>query len=353
MAGMTVDLRSRFAGFARLEAHGSSPLYERLALGVAEDGELLSLAASSRADQPAPNLLFAAVHLLLLNGTEHRLAAFYPSVSDRGQAAGDPFPHFRRFCLEHRTEILGLLAERRVQTSVVERCGLLLPAFGVVARRSGGSPLHLVEVGASAGLSLLWDRYRFDYRTGQCCGSASSPVRLEIELRGDVAPPLPEVAPAIAERIGIDLNPLDVEDPDAVQWLRALVWPEARQRMRRLEAAVALARTAPPTLLRGDAIDPLPPVLSRAAPGRVLCVYHAHTIGQFSAEARRRFEGLLGDIGRERDLYWLSDEYFRAVDGQMQPTLTLVSFKQGQRREEILAICDVHGRWLEWLGEAV
>ena len=222
---------------------------------------------------------------------------------------------------------------------MVERCGLLLPAFGIIARRSGGKPLALVEVGASAGLNLLWDRYRFDYGGGRRWGSAASPVRIETELRGAHEPPLPEEALAVAERTGIDLNPIDVHDSDAVQWLRALVWPEERQQLQRLDAAVALARTTPPTLLKGDALDLLPRVLSSAPQRAALCVYHTHTLNQFSPEARRRFARLLAEAGAERDLYWLSSEYRPTASGDPSPTLTLVAFENGERQEQDAPDC--------------
>ena len=348
-SGQEQALSAQFTRFATLEAREASPLYERLALGVADDEGLLALAAKGREEQPAPNVLFASVHLLLLSGVQDDLAAFYPSITDLASARGDPFPHFRRFCHEHADAIAEMLRERRVQTNVVERCGLLLPAFGIIARRSGGKPLALVEVGASAGLNLLWDRYSFDYSGGRRWGSPVSPVRIETELRGAHEPALPEEAVAVAERTGIDLNPIDVRDHDAVEWLRALVWPEERQQRQRLDAAVALARTTPPTLLRGDALDLLPGVLGSAPQGTALCLYHTHTLNQFSPEARRQFARLLADAGAERDLYWLSIEYRPTATGDASPTLTLVAFENGEHAEQILASCDHHGRWLEWL----
>ena len=341
-------LAAQFERFAALEGRGTSPLYERLALGVAGDGDLLALAARGRPEQPAPNLLFAAVHLLLLAGARDELAAFYPSVTPAPEQ-GDPFPAFRRFCRDHADAITATLRERRVQTNVVERCGLLLPAFAMIAGRSGGQPLHLVEAGASAGLNLLWDRYRIDYGGGREWGEPASPVRIETELRGEREPPLPETMPAVAARTGIDLNPIDVRDADAVRWLRALVWPEEREQLRRLDAAVALARRDPPTVLQGDALDLLPGVLAQAPPDETLCVYHTHTLNQFSAEARARFAALLADVGATRDLYWLSSEYRPAPGGDLRPTLTLVAFEDGKREERALAFCDHHGRWLEWL----
>ena len=188
-----------------------------------------------------------------------------------------------------------------MQTNVVERCGLLLPAFGIIAKRSGGKPLHLVEVGASAGLNLLWDRYRVDYSDGRQWGDASSPVRIETELRGAYEPPLPEETLAVAERTGIDLNPIDVRDHGrgSVAPGSGLARGTSNGRLQRLDAAVALAQTDPPTVLKGDALDLLPGVLSSAPHGVALCVYHTHTLNQFSPEARQQFAGLLAEIGAE------------------------------------------------------
>jgi hypothetical protein len=347
------DLAAEFRRFAELETDGSSALYERLSLGVAEDDELLELAGRGRPEQPAPNLLFAAVHYLLLGGIEHDLAAFYPTVSERAAGLGDPFPHFRRFYDAHGDAITGLLRERRVQTNVVERCGLFLPAFGIISGRGGGKPLSLVEVGASAGLNLRWDRYWFDYGAGRQWGEVASPVRIEVDVRGELEPPIPEALPAVAERTGIDLNPIDARDRDAVQWLRALVWPEEGERMQRLEAALALAATDPPALLKGDALDLVQGVVAGASRDAALCVYHSHTLNQFSPEARGQFASILAEAGAERDLYWLSSEYRPSADGETRPTLTLVSFEDGEAREQVLAYCDHHGRWLEWLADGL
>src|SRR5687768_16842682 len=98
-APQPADLARRFETFARVECHGSSPLYERLASAVAADADLLALAASCRPGQPAPNLFLGAVHALLLGGASHPLAAFYPSVTPAPNTTADPVPAFRDFCL--------------------------------------------------------------------------------------------------------------------------------------------------------------------------------------------------------------------------------------------------------------
>src|SRR5919108_4359393 len=116
MAETAAALSSRFERFAVRECRHSSPLYEHLSTRVAGDPELLALAAHARRGQPIPNLFFAAVHFLLLQGATHPLTRFYPSVSREAvsalDAANDPYPLFRAFCRERRDEIAQLIGSR-------------------------------------------------------------------------------------------------------------------------------------------------------------------------------------------------------------------------------------------------
>jgi hypothetical protein len=337
-------LAHRFERFAQRECH-VSPLYERLARGIAQDPEVLSIAAHARAGQPAPNLLLAAVHYLLLRGAQHPLTAFYPSLSPGIPPPADPYPSFHSFCLGHAEEIQRLLATRLVQTNEVRRCGCLLPAFGLVARRAEGRPLALVEIGASAGLNLLWDYYGYDYGDYGRYGVAAAAVQIVCAVRGTERPPLPAVLPAVARRVGLDLNPIDVRDPDAALWLRALVWPDEAGRADLLQHAMHIASQHPPTLLGGDALDQLAAVLAGVPEDQTLCVFHTHTLNQFSPEARARLASLLAHQASKRDLYQISIEWL----GREHPCLELVSFVDGARSQELLAYCGSHGEWLEWL----
>ena len=338
-------LARRFERFARYECHGSSPLYERLALGIAADPELLALAARCRPGQPAPNLLLAAVHDLLLDSAAHPLAAYYPSVSGSPPPDDDPYPAFQAFCLANRAAIEHLVTTRLVQTNEVRRCACLVPAFALVAARAGDRPLALVEIGASAGLNLLWDRYGYDYGDGRRTGDTTSPVQIPCSPRGAVAPPLPESLPVVAFRAGIDLHPIDVRDPAEVRCLRALVWPEHADRADRLLRAVALAQGEPPRLLAGDALDLLPDLLSQVPAETALCVYHTHTVNQFAPAARERLSAILAEHGRRRDLYRVSIE--AEADGRV--VLRLAAFEAARHSEADLASCDPHGGWIEWL----
>ena len=176
------SVSSQFRAFAR-ECRESSPLYERLSLGIAEDPAILAPATQARRGERVPNLFLAAIQFLLLRGTPHPLARFYKNGS---ALLDDPYPDFRAFCLKHSGKIVELIATRTVQTNEVRRSALLLPAFVLVSREAQGRPLYLLEIGAAAGLNLLWDRYGYHYGNGLRSGDMSSPVQISCSLRGSI-----------------------------------------------------------------------------------------------------------------------------------------------------------------------
>jgi hypothetical protein len=338
-------LAQSFTHFATVESR-SSPLYERFSHGVAADADILRLAAQARAGQLPPLLLFAAVQYLLMRETAHPLAAFYPTLTRDAPPAADPWPLFRAFCLEHRPEISALLATRLVQTNEVRRCVCLLPAFTWVARRNPERPLALIEIGPSAGLNMLWDRYGYAYGDSLRCGDAASPVQIACALDGARKPPLPGKMPEVAYRIGVDLHPVDVRDLEETRWLKALVWPEHTDRFHLLEEALRIAQDDPPKLYTGDALDLLPALIAAAPPEATLCLFHTFVLYQLTPEARERFTALLEEQAAQRDLISIE------VDGgHSGATLKLYAFESGQRREITLAACHPHGRWLKWIAE--
>lgn len=321
------EIAAHFERFAAAQCAGYSPSYEKLSRAVAADPDLLSIAAHARAGQPIPNLLFAAARYL----------GWAP--------AADPVPSFRGFCLGHRDAIAGIIATRRVQTNEVGRCALLLPAFELAFRHAGGRPLSIVEIGASAGLNLLWDRYRYDYGTGERAGPARSPVVLRCMPRGSARPPVPREIPPVAARLGIDLAPLDPADPDAVRWLEALVWPEHHERARRLRRALRLARQEPPEVIAGDALEILPVALRRLPAGTTACVFHTIALNQFAPAGRRRLDDLMMAGSAAAPLHRISVEWI----GTVRPQLELALYEEGEVARRLLARCDAHGRWIEWL----
>ena len=217
-----------FAEFART-ASPRAPLYHRLATGIAADPALAALLLSAPPMQRQPVLLFACIHDLLLAGRpDEGLARFYPDLVAEPDD-GDPMPAFAAFTAAHADELAELLVTRSTQTNEIGRCALLLPAFGLVADEIG--PLAHVDVGASAGLNLLLDRYHYTYEPGRQLGRPST-VELRCGTRGRVR--LPSALPPIVERVGLDRSPVDVDDDDAARWLTACVWPDQTDRVERL-----------------------------------------------------------------------------------------------------------------------
>jgi hypothetical protein len=310
--------------FARAEARGASPLYEQFANGVAEDPDLLGMLAALPPERRQPNLLLAAARLVT------------------GTATG--FAAFREAVLTRRDAVVDVMLTRRTQTNEVGRCTAL---YQVLARLP--QPLALLEVGASAGLCLLPDRYRYDY-DGVPAGDPDSPLLLDCHVAG--GPPSPAGKVRVAWRAGIDLNPLDVTDPEDVRWLETLVWPGQEHRLHRLRTAVEIARREPPRLVRGDLNDRLHEVAAQAPSGATLVVFHTAVLYQLPVAAQARF------VEQVRDLpgHWVSQEA-----PELLPTTASVpaAVPAGDRARYALALDGAplavtvpHGGAVTWLSAA-
>ncbi|WP_318652385.1 DUF2332 domain-containing protein [Paenibacillus lycopersici] len=320
----------------------SSPLYEALSLRIAKDAELLALAAQARAGQPQPNMLFGAVHDVLLQGARHPLRRFYPSLVDDPGEPALAFEPFRSFCAAYRREIVALLKSKRVQTNEVNRCAYLYPAFCHVYRHSG-KPLALIEIGTSAGLQLLWDRYGYSYGAdGAAYGCASAALRLESEPLGDNKPDLLLESPPVASRTGIDLHVNDLNDEADLRWLNALIWPEHRERRMRLTTAAACLKRTPVRLIEGDAIELIADVAAEAPAEATLCIFHTHVANQFTAEAKQALRARLRELGRKRD-------YYHLYNNMDDLDLHLDAYLDGELHPTKIAETEGHGRWFRWL----
>jgi hypothetical protein len=317
--GVPASTAQIYRGFARQEARGRSPAYEALAEGVAGDRGILRFLDSLPPEKRQPNLLFAAARYLL--GVPADLAALRALVRPSSR------------------ELAEVMLARRTQTNEPARCALLLPALAQLPQ-----PLALIEVGASAGLTLLVDRYSYDYAGHRIAGLDPQAPTLRCEPDGPV--PLPERPPVIAWRAGLDLNPLDVTDEDDVRWLSCLVWPGEGDRQQRLADAIAAARRDPPALYRGDLIDDLPALAAQAPAGATLVVYHSAVLAYVAPERRRVFAGLVRGLGAT----WLSNEGPKVLADVPVEAFTGDPFLLVRDGRTPLAIADGHGAWLRWIG---
>lgn len=268
-----VSIARQYVDFAVREARGVSPMYERLALAVGRDERLLGLLAALPAAKRQPNLLFGVVR------------AFGGPVAEPAA--------FAEYVLANWPAVQAALRVRAVQTNEAGRCAVLLPVLAALPQ-----PLALLEVGASAGLCLYPDRYA--YRYGDQLVGDGQPL-LTCAAAGV---PLPARLPEVVWRAGLDLNPLDVTDPDDLAWLDALIWPEHTHRRDRLRAAAQVAAAEPPLLVRGDLVDGLPALAARAPADATLVVFHTSVLAYVPAPRRDAFVRLVSGLPG----HWVANE---------------------------------------------
>jgi hypothetical protein len=334
--------------FAASPRHfAGSPLYARLGQVVAADDRLLAIAAQARAGQVPPNLLFASVHYLLLGDAAHELAAWYPSVRGDGNGDGgaggataDPGPAFTDFCLGRRQEIVDLMRHGLVQTNAVKRSAALRLGMAVVASATR-EPVTLIEVGCSAGVHLRFDEYRYEL-AGRTWGRASSPVVVSTAWHAEEAPPDLDRLPVIADRLGVDLDPVDPADPERRRWLRALVWPENTGQAALLDEALRVVAADPPRTVAGDAVAVLPEVVAEVPPGAPVVVFHAATRLHVPADRRPDFDAAIGGVAAGHELFHVS---YEAAD-ELPGSAFALELRHGDAPPRRLAVGHGHGDWL-------
>jgi len=356
MSATTDDLARLWEWTADQQFHGYSPLYERIARAVAEDHGTLALVSSLPPNSHLPLALFGAVHYLLLDGLDHPLSEVYAGRSD-----ADPAPLFIGVCRTHWDEIEAVLATRHVQTNDCGRSALIGPGLTWLAAQLPRPPA-LVDVGASAGLSLLCDRYRLDYGDHGVTGPPDSTVEVRCRVVGG-DPPIAERLPVVDSRIGIDRSPLDLSRPEDARWLLACFWPDTG-RLERTAASIRLAQAGLPELRKGDANEVLPGVLADLPDRTPAIVMTTWAFAYFSPEQRHRFVEILDDASRARPLAWLSAEapgIVEAFAGAEVPShdqsgadlLGMILFDRGTRTEQLLAFTQAHGNWIDWRAPAL
>ena len=339
--GDLAGLSHRFTQFAVEARTYAGPLYASLSKQVALDEDLLNIARHARRP-PVPNLFLAAVHFLLSEAPQHELSAFYGSLCSVPRPPAEAHHAFRDFVLSNAARLIPLLETRITQTNEVGRCSFLLPSFASVQHLAGGRPLALIDVGCSAGLHLLWDRYYYDYGVAQA-GDPRAAVRITCELLGAGVPPMPTVLPACVFRVGIDLSPVDLRDPIERRWFEALIWPEHAGRRRLAAAAIDEWLRDPPPIVKGNAVEVLEPELERVPPGATLVVYNSAALCQGGLAEETAIEAVLTAFSSRRPIYWLHCE---------NEEVRLRAIDRGGMTEMKLANKDGHGRWLEWLRES-
>ncbi len=291
---LMAPVADQYREFARYA--GSSPTYRRWAEQVATDRDIVAwLDALPRAKRQ-PNLVFAAARW-------------------HGVPAPGPYDGLREALLSDDGTIIATILSRRTQTNEVGRLATLMPVLDQISREAE-RPLALIEAGTSAGLCLYPDRFDYCWTGGS---DPSAPHRLQgsggpeltCGVRG--APRLPTAYPVIGHRSGIDLNPLDVADEDAMAWLATLVWPGESVRLAQLRAAIEIARADPPQIAAGDLVDLLPEQIERASAYGHVVVFHSAVIAYLDPARQQEFRALMTELVSTGACRWVSNEDKRVL----------------------------------------
>ena len=265
-----------------------------------------------------PLKLLAGLHYLVLAGDA--------SWDDLDGALRDHAAFLTRWC-----------AEQDVQTNEVQRAWGLLPGFLSVA---DGRPFDLLELGPSAGLNLLFDRYRDRY-------SVAAWGDGPLELAGDDRIPPPadifRRRVSVARRRGIDLSPVDATTEHGARLLQSFVWADKADRLERLRRAIDVVRHDPPELLQGDYVEQLPALLRDRVPGAQLVVFQTASTMYVGDDGMRAIRAALHEAAREEPLVFVSTGRAPEDDGF---ALEVERYPDG--RSDRLAVFDFHGAWLDW-----
>ncbi len=317
-------VREQYLRFAD-EAGEESPCFAEWADGVAGDPEVLAWIDELPGLKKQPNLVFAAARW-------------------HGVPAPGPYTGLRSALLADDGSIRATILARSTQTNEVGRLATLLPAFALAVP---AGPVALLEVGASAGLNLFPERWGYRWATDEGEVILGPEPRLGCEVAGPA--PLPTGLPEVAWRGGIDLNPLDVTDADAMAWLETLVWPEQDDRRARLARAVEVARAEPPRIVTGDLLTELPALVADAAAHGTVIVFHSAVAAYLPVPDRERMRALVLDLVAD-GCHWVSNE----APG-IFPAITASGPPPTPRRFElaldgrVVAHTHGHGRDLLWL----
>jgi hypothetical protein len=296
----------------------------------------------------AVSLRFAgALHAAVLTGRDLALAAEYPPAR-ADWSSGRIWPVALDYLARDAAWVRDFM-KSPPQTNETARSTGLASGFMWLADRSP-QPFYMLELGASAGLNLNWDRFAYAY---PAWGRArvDGPL-MPTEVKG-VPPPWREIA--IASRRACDQNPLDATNADHRLRLRAYIWADQSARLERLNAAIALARETGIEVDKADAAAWVRERLQGELPEGTTVVYHSVFLQYPPQNVRAEIVAAIEEAGARatdtRRLAWISFEPESIVGGPHGSTryiLRAVTWRAGERREAILADVDPHGRYMTW-----
>ena len=340
---------------------------------VARDDVLRALAASIPLDRLPALLVVAALSRQAALRPDTAFARYFPRPGGTQPPDDGRFPEAAAaFAREERDALAALCAGHRYQMNEVARCLDVLPVLGALHARDG-RPLALVDLGTGAGLALHLDRYAYTYRlaggASSTCGDPGSAVQLDCAVHG-VVPDVPQRVPPILARVGVDVEPRDLADPDTYGWLAACVPPEAGA-VTRFAAAAAIARSEGARAVRGDLLDVLEDAVAGLPEEATVCLLDTYVHVFLPPAQLARFDALLERLSRVRPIEWISVDPLvplgpdadSTVQGLPVPdgwvehnraggvfgVIGHVSLRGGRRSGRVVGRAHPSAAWLEWL----
>jgi hypothetical protein len=360
MSAALDDVRERLRRFAG-DVEQTSPLYSYLAGNAAADDDVARLLAV--AADPDPELLLAAVQRVLQAEPFHELTNYYPTLGGAYGPDAGLWPMFRTFAVDRADRVRAYVATRRVpRGNEVGRAALFYPAVAFAARQAGGGPIGLLEVGSSAALLLGVDLYSYRYQSEQAGQIAAGPGRAALGLHcalklgaGQKGPTIPKRL-QVSARVGLDHDPVDLDDEDEYAWLEACVWPDQPDRLRQLGAAATVRRKKPPVLVKGDPVADLASAADRIPGELPVVVLTSDALRPHSADRVTAFRNGLAELAAARPTFWVSLEAYAAglLPGRPeldtgQAVLACTRWMGGEELTTALAQTSWHGERMHWL----
>ena len=333
-------LKKSFLRFAQMEARGKSALYESWCLQLIGDEQLLNLATNIPVDQPKPNLFFASVQYLSYKKHDPLIRFFQETPSIDFEAS---FFQLKRFCRSYERELIELFQIKLVQTNEVNRASYLYPIFSLIYEKEK-KPLTLIEIGTSAGLLLNVDQYRYEVNEqGKIITYGAVKSQLTIHAK-NLGTPLPKLnGPVVKNRIGFDLNCLNLQNEEDLKWLQALIWPEQKGRIQNLQLAAEIQKKSDIQLITGNFVELLPQVLEQPTTyDTQIVIFHTHVANQFSSSLKEQLTQILHEASSQQPIYHV---YNNMVDANLRVDYL---WKGTAATISRLSNYDGHGTMFEW-----
>ena len=351
-----VDMNTRGEGavataFANQVAYcrsGGAPITARVVAGIAgvvlggAPGELARRVREWKGAPLAdalPLRVAGGIHALHLAGVAPALAPIYA-----GEDADD-VAVIGGVMAAHEAALLPWLGGPP-QTNEAGRSANFIAAMLWLAEQGLPARFACLEIGSSAGINLMLDRYRYDLG-GVVVGPEHSVMDFKPEWHG-APPPAQDIA--IISTKGCDVAPVDLTDPAQALRLKAYIWPEHTVRFERMDAAVRAASERKPDLVEATAADFVEAELAKPQePGTTRMLMHSIVWQYVPAEQQARVTAAMEAAGTsatpERPLAWVQVEADRTVH---RHKLT-VRYWPGGAEEVQLAWAHPHGADVEWL----